>query len=216
MQTDARVNKLLMDTQQLVGHTEDADEALVQGLLMDHHTCLPGILQSFDEGDQTATVQPAVRRLLLPDGKLVTLPLCIHVPCFFPGGVLTFEVTRGMDVLLAIAERAIDGWWRSGGVQDPTELRQFDLSDSFAFIGFNSKPAVLRDIHPTASELRTRDGSNRLSVRKDGTVHIGSAASTSILVAMVNGVVMGRGIDPFTKMTYAALGAASMSVMVKP
>lgn len=216
MQTDARVNKLLMDTQQLVGHPEDADEALVQGMLMDHHTCTPGILQSFNVDDQTATVQPAIRRLLLPEGRLVTLPLCIHVPCFFPGSVLTFEVSKGMDVLLAIAERAIDGWWRSGGVQDPTEIRQFDLSDSFAYIGFNSKPNALSDIHPTASEIRTRDGSNRVSVRKDGTIHIGSAASTSMLVAMVNGIVMGRGIDPFTKMTYSALGAASMTVMVKP
>lgn len=216
MQTDARINKLLLDTQQLAGHPEDADAQLVMGAMADHHTALPGILQSFNLEDQTAEVQPAIRRLLLPDGKMVTMPLCIHVPCFFPGGVLTFEVTPGMDVLLLIAERAIDAWWAQGGVQDPTELRQFDLSDSFALLGFSSKPAALRDVSPDATELRTRDGLNRLSVRKDGTVHIGTTASLSMLIPLVNGAVMAKGIDPLTKMTYGALGSASTTVMVKP
>jgi len=216
MQTDARINKLLLDTQQLVGHPEDADALAVQGTLMDYHTLLPGILQSYDEADQTAEVQPAIRRLLLPEGKLVPLPLCVKVPVFFPGGVLTFEITKGMDVVLAVAERSIDAWWRSGGLQNPTELRQFDLSDSFAFIGFDSQPRLLSDVHGSASELRLRDGSNRVSVRKDGTVHVGVSASVSTFVALVNGVVMGRGVDPFTKMTYGALGATSLNVMVKP
>lgn len=216
METGARVNKLLLDTQQYAGHPEEADEQLVLGVLMDHHTCTPGILQSFNPIDQTATVQPAIRRLLLPDGRLVQLPLCVNVPCFFPGGVLTFEVTTGMDVVLAVAERAIDGWWSRGGVQDPTEMRQFDLSDSFAYIGFSAKPNALSDMHSSATELRTRAGGNRVSVRQDGTVHIGTAASLSTFLPLVNGVVMARGIDTYTKMTYGALGAASQNVMVKP
>jgi len=216
MQTDARINKLLLDTQQLVGHTEDADDLLVRGILMDHHTATPGILISFDSDRQTATVQPAIRRLLLPEGKLIQLPPCVDVPVCFAGGVLTFEVSSGMDVLLVFAERAIDGWHAKGGVQDPTEIRHFDLSDGFAFIGFNSRPNVLPDVHADASELRTRDGSNRMSVRKDGTVHIGSAASISTFLPLVNGVVMAKGIDPFTKMTYGVLGSASLDVMVKP
>jgi len=216
METSARVNKLLLDTQQLAGHREDADEQLVTGMLMDHHTCTPGILQTFDSATQTAEVQPAVRRLLLPEGRLVPLPMCVHVPCFFPGGVLTFEVYSGMDIVLVIAERAIDGWWARGGVQDPTELRQFDLSDSFALIGFSARPNALSDVHASASELRTRDGSTRVSVRKDGTVHIGTAAAMSLFMPLIHGVVMARGIDPLTKMTYGALGSASATIMVKP
>ncbi len=216
MQTSARVNKLLMDTQQLIGHPEDADELLVRGILLDYHTATPGVIQSFDLDRQTAVVQPAVRRLLLPEGRLITLPLLIDVPVCFAGGVLTFEVSDGMDVLLVFAERAIDNWHARGGVQDPSEIRQFDLSDGFAFIGFNSVPRALPDVHPDASELRTRDGSNRVSVRKDGTVHIGAASSLSMFLPIINGVVMARGIEPLTKMTYGALGAASTTVMVKP
>jgi hypothetical protein len=188
----------------------------VIGVLMDHHTCTPGILQSFNADDQTAEVQPAIRRLLLPDGKLVQLPLCMNVPCFFPGGVLTFEITEGMDVVLAIAERSIDGWWAKGGIQDPTEMRQFDLTDSFAYIGFSSKPNALSDMHASATELRTRAGDNRISVRKDGKVHIGTSASLSTFLPLINGVVMANGIEPYTKMTFGALGASSQTVMVKP
>lgn len=216
METAARVNKLLLDQQQYAGHPEEADEQLVVGLLMDHHTCTPGILDKFYSDDQTADVRPAIRRLLLPDGKLVELPICFKVPVFFPGGVLTFKVTEGMDVVLAIAERAIDAWWEKGGMQDPTELRQFDLSDSFAYIGFSSKPNKLADINTNDTEVRTRDGGNRVSVHQDGTVHIGTSASVSTLLPMVNGIVMARGIDPFSKMTYFALGASSQNVLVKP
>ena len=216
MQTDARINKLLMDTQQLVGHEEDADELLVRGILMDYHTATVGVLQSFNSDTQTAEVQPALRRLLLPEGVLVTLPLCVDVPVCFAGGVLTFEISPGDDVLLVFSERAIDNWHANGGIQDPNEIRHFDLSDGFGFIGFNNKLKALNDVHPDASELRLRDGSNRLSVRKDGTVHIGTTASLSPLISLLNGVVHGMAIEPYTRMTFGALGLTSQSVMVKP
>ena len=216
METGARVNKLLLDTQQYAGHAEEADEQLVVGLLMDHHTCTPGILETFYKDDQTADVRPAVRRLLLPDMRLVELPMCLKVPIFFPGGVLTFAVKSGMDVVLVVAERAIDAWWKMGGVQNPSELRQFDLSDSFAFVGFSSEPNKLPDVNDTDTEIRTRDGGNRVSIHEDGTIHIGTSATASTFMPLINGVVMARGIDPFTKMTYGALGAASQLIMVKP
>lgn len=216
MNTDARTNKLLLDQQQYVGHPEDADNELVNGRMMDHHTILPGIIQSFNISDQTAEVQPAIRRLLLPAGKLVQLPLCVKVPCFFPGGAVTFEVAKGDDCVLAVAERAIDGWWKKGGIQDPTELRFFDLTDSFAFVGFSSFPQALNDLGSTATELRTRSGNNRISVKKDGTVHIGTSAASSTMIPLINGVVMASWIEPLTELPVWMLGGTSMSVMVKP
>ena len=216
MNTDARVNKLFRDIEQLVGHPEDADNQLVQGRLMDHHTAIPGVVHTFNKDDQTAEVQPAIRRLLLPAGKLIDLPLCVKVPCYFPGGAVTFEVKAKDDCLLVISERAIDAWWKKGGVQDPTELRQFDLSDSFAFVGFSSLPQALSDLHATATELRTRSGDNRVSVRADGSVHIGTSAAQSTLVPTVNGVVMAKWIEPLTELPVWMLGGTSQKVMVKP
>lgn len=216
MNTDVKANKLLLDLQQLTGLDEDAGEQLVLGKMLDQHTITPGIIQSFDISDQTAEVQPALRRLLLPDGKLVELPSCVKVPCYFPGGVLTFEIKKGMDCVLAVAERAIDAWWKSGGVQNPTELRFFDLSDSFAYVGFSSLPQALSDLHATATELRTRSGGNRISVRQDGTIHLGTSASLSTLVPPVNGVCLASGIEPVTGLPGFMLGWSSMSVMGKP
>lgn len=215
MNTDSRALKLLLDTQQLAGHPEDAGDQLVLGRLADHHTSLPGVIQSFNKDDQTAEVQPAIRRLLLPEGRLVTLPLCVKVPCYFPGGAVTFEVKQNDDCVLIVAERAIDAWWKKGGLQDPTELRQFDLSDSFAFVGFQSLPQALQDLHATATELRTRSGTNRISVRQDGTIHLGTMASLSVLVPPVNGVVLAEAIDTLTELPRFMLGGTSLTVMVK-
>lgn len=217
MQTNAKILKLHSDTAQLAGHPEDADAALVLGALAEYHTAMPGIIQSFDKDAQTATVQPAIKRLLLPEGELMTLPLCVDVPVCFFGNVLTFEVTKGMSALLVFSERAIDAWHAVGGVVEPTETRVFDLSDAMAIVGFNPRGEALPDVHATASELRTRDGLNRVSVRQeDGTVHVGAPASISPFVPLVNGAVMARGIEPYTKMTYGQLGAASLTILVKP
>jgi hypothetical protein len=216
MNTDARALKLLRDTQQLTGHPEDADDQLVEGRLMDHHTALPGIVQSFNKDDQTAEVQPAIRRLLLPEGQLVTLPLCVKVPCYFPGGAVTFEIKSGDDCALMVSERAIDAWWKKGGVQDPTELRSFDLTDSFAFVGFQSLPQALQDLHATATELRTRSGLNRISVRADGTIHLGTMAALSTLLPPTSGVCLASGIEPLTELPGFLLGWSSQTVMAKP
>jgi len=216
MITDPTANALLDDTEQLVGDDEDADRNLVHGMLLETHTLLPGIIKSFNLDLQTVEVRPAVRRLVTTTGKLVELPLCVDVPAFFPGGVLTFDIAPNDSCVLAFSERCIDAWWATGKVSDPPELRNHDLSDAFALIGFQPRPTVLNDVSQAGPELRTRDGGNRLSVRNDGTVHIGAAASLSLLVPMVNGVVMGKGVDTLTEVPYSVLGSSSLTVMVKP
>ena len=129
MNTDPTLSKLLDDTEQLVGNDEDADRNLVHGMLLETHTLIPGVLKSYNNDLQTAVCQPAIRRLVVDTGKMVALPLCMDVPVFFPGGVLTFDLSPGDSVVLAFSERCIDAWWAAGGVQDPTELRNHDLSD---------------------------------------------------------------------------------------
>lgn len=216
MNTTPKANQLLLDIQQLVGDEEDADRALVRGILLETHTCLPGEVVSFDKDLQVADIRPTIRRLLLPEGKLIELPLCVKVPCFFPGGSLTFDVNQGDDAVLIFSERCLDAWWTAGGVQDPVDLRNHDLSDGLALLGFSSKPKVLDDILQGGSELRLRDGSNRVSVRNNGTVHIGTSASLSLLVPMVNGLVLGKGVDTLTGVPYSVLGSSSLTVMAKP
>lgn len=139
---------------------------------IDIHTALPGIIQSFDAVRMTCTVQPAIRGAVVsPDGRAqsVDLPLLVDCPVVFPGGggyELTFPLTAGDDCLIVFAERCIDAWWQSGGVQAAAEYRLHDLSDGFVVPGVRSQPHVLTGgVYTGGAELRTDSGSARIRLK---------------------------------------------------
>lgn len=155
---------------ELAGTPEEAAASHADAAQRELHTCLPGIIKSFDPAKQTAKVQPAIKRLFTETG-FVDLPECVDCPVQFPAGgnfVLTFPVTAGDECLLVFSERAIDFWWDRGGTQEPSEYRLHDLSDGFALVGVSSKPRFLSPgVNTSAVELRTRDGA--LVLQMDGT-----------------------------------------------
>ncbi|EIL3224593.1 TPA: Gp138 family membrane-puncturing spike protein [Escherichia coli] len=131
---------------------------------------LPGIIQSFDPGTVTCTVQPAIYgQRLGDDGALVSeeIPILPDVPVVFPRGggcTLTFPVKAGDECLLVFSDRCIDFWWQSGGVQEPVDPRQHDLSDAFAIVGPQSQAQKISSISTSAVELRSDDGGTKLSL----------------------------------------------------
>lgn len=128
-------------------------------------TAMPGIVESFDASEMTATIQVAIQaQAQAPDGSFswVNLPVLIHCPVQFPAGggfTLTFPVVAGDECLVVFASRCIDSWWQSGGVQPQAEFRMHDLSDGFAFLGFRSQPRKISGISSDATQLRSDDGS---------------------------------------------------------
>lgn len=107
---------------------------------------LPGRVEAFDPATQTAAVQPLIRQRFR-GGEPLSLPLLRDVPVFFPGGrtaALTFPVEPGDECLLIFSDACIDGWFETGGEADPLSPRRHDLSDAFAFVGFRSRPNVLK------------------------------------------------------------------------
>ncbi|HBV8115715.1 Gp138 family membrane-puncturing spike protein [Klebsiella oxytoca] len=131
---------------------------------------LPGIIQSFDPESITAVVQPAIRYIERDnDGNKSTkdYPLLVDVPVVFPHGggcTLTFPVKEGDECLVIFADRCIDFWWQSGGVQEPVDGRMHDLSDAFAIVGPQSQAKKISGISSSAVELRSDDGSTKLSL----------------------------------------------------
>lgn len=127
-------------------------------------TSVPGIVLSFNAGECTAVVQPAIGGIRQSDaGQLVPmdLPTLHDVPVVFPRGggcVLTFPIREGDECLLVFSARPIDGWWQSGGVQRPANARMHDLSDGFAIVGPVSAGQVPANISASAVQLRTDDG----------------------------------------------------------
>ena len=120
---------------------------------------MPGIIQSFDPDTVTCTVEVALRGIV-GDGSTELKPL-VDVPVIFPRGggcTLTFPVKEGDECLLIFADRCIDFWWQSGGVQETVDPRQHDLSDAFAIVGPQSQARKISGISTSAVQLRTDDG----------------------------------------------------------
>ena len=155
---------------------EDVREASYRDLItaarMDMHTAMPGIIQSFDPARMTCTVQPAIRgAIVAPNGRAeaADLPLLVDCPVVFPGGggyVLTYPLKAGDEALIVIAERCIDAWWQSGGVQAAAEYRLQDLSDGFVIPGPRSQPHVVTGgVGMSGAELRTASGTTVLRLK---------------------------------------------------
>ncbi|KAB0554614.1 Gp138 family membrane-puncturing spike protein [Pantoea stewartii] len=142
---------------------------------------MPGIVQSFDSDAITAVVQPAIRSVETDnDGNRITknYPLLVDVPVVFPRGggcTLTFPVKAGDECLVIFADRCIDFWWQSSGVQEPVDDRVHDLSDAFCIVGPQSQAQKIGDISTSAVELRSDDGSTKLSLNPSSGAITGTA-----------------------------------------
>lgn len=142
----------------------------LDGLRSGLWTSMPGIIQSFNAGAVTATVQLAIKGIVhAPDGtaQFVNMPLLVDVPVHFPRGggcTLTFPVAKGDECLVVFAARCIDGWWQSGGVQAPMDPRIHDLSDGFAFVGFFSQATKIGGISTASTQLRSNDGATYIDL----------------------------------------------------
>jgi phage baseplate assembly protein V len=145
-------------------------KAVADSVSTDLRVACPGIIQSFDADAVTATIQPSVKvPVRQADGSVVSvaLPLLVDVPVYFPrgGGVtLTFPITEGDECLVIFADRCIDYWWQSGGVQEPVDPRQHHLADAFALVGPQSQAQKISGISTSAAQLRTDDGAAFIEV----------------------------------------------------
>lgn len=148
-----------VSVQSRTGDEQHIMEQLQNNVSSKMRVAMPGIVQSFDPDTVTAVVQPALKGAY--DGKSVTLPLLVDVPVIFPRGggcTLTFPVNEGDECLVIFGDRCIDFWWQSGGIQEPVDRRQHDLSDGFAIVGPQSQAKKISSISMSGTQLRTDDG----------------------------------------------------------
>lgn len=147
-----------------LGSKEQADARLAQAIMSAMRVSMPGIIQSFDPDAVTAVVQPAIKGVEQDASGAdvsVNIPLLVDVPVVFPRGggcTLTFPVKAGDECLVIFADRCIDFWWQSGGIQEPVDERMHDLSDAFCIVGPQSQAKKISGISTTSTQLRTDDG----------------------------------------------------------
>lgn len=159
----------------------------LQGLQSGIWTALPGIITKFNAAQQTCEVQLSVKGKVLDSKGVSTwvqLPLLVDCPVVFPSGggfVMTFPLAVDDEVLVVFASRCIDSWWQSGGIQVQAELRMHDLSDGFVIPGPRSLPNVAPAISTDNVELRSLDGTTKISMAPDGTINLKTAGNVKVV-----------------------------------
>jgi hypothetical protein len=144
---------------------------IVNSLLLDVHTAMPGQVISFDSSTQTASVQPCLKRKFAGQNEPTNFPTVEDVPVVFMGSGdfwVTVDVKADSYVLLIVSERAIDNWIEQGGVSDPAKPRKFDMSDCIAIPGLLPDPAKLSGFDSNAIAIRNRDGDIYVKVDASG------------------------------------------------
>lgn len=181
------------------GGQQQAFDAIAEAISSTMRVSLPGIIQSFDPDSVTCTVQPAIKGAVADEqGNNVSanLPLLTDVPVIFPRGggcTITFPVKEGDECLVVFSDRCIDFWWQSGGIQEPVDQRQHDLSDAFAIIGPMSQAEKISGISTDAVQIRTDDGASFIELSQGGDVTITSPSVTINGNVQVNGSISSTG-----------------------
>ncbi|NDL01275.1 phage baseplate assembly protein V [Photorhabdus bodei] len=181
----------MINTDERLNRPEAVFFAMQEVISAGLYVSLPCIIQSFNADAVTITAQPAIRwKIRQKDGELesVSLPLLVDVPVIFPrgGGVtLTFPIKAGDECLVVFADRCIDYWWQSGGVQEPVDPRQHNLSDGFAIIGPQSQQQKISGISTNAAQLRSDDGAAYIEL--DPNSHNVTIITSAKLIATANG-----------------------------
>ena len=177
------------------------------------HVCKVGIIQSFNPTAQTMQVLVAVQEKVNVNvsGSLVQqdkeLPLLLDVPIIIPHAgqlALTMPVTAGDECIVVFADYCIDAWWQNGGTGNvQLTKRRHDLSDAFAILGPFSQPLALSNYNTTNAELRTLDGTVKITVGESGVII--TSGSVNLKVSSAGVEFMGDfgfyGTTPVAKQT---------------
>lgn len=160
-----------LNISQIIGSEDEFYRKFRDSIMNNLRGAMPGIIQSFDDVEQTVIVKLALReQIIQPDqSKIWTdIPLLLDVPIVVPRGgdaILTVPIQQGDECLVIFGDVCIDAWWSYGGTQNQIEKRRHDLSDGFAIVGLWSQPRRISKYSTTATELRTLDGNTKISLK---------------------------------------------------
>ncbi len=153
-----------------------------------------GTVQSFNPLAQTATATINYKQAFsqpnpvtgVYDTRLEDYPLLIDCPVMVLGGgngALTFPIDTGDECLVFFNDRDIDSWFSSGGTgSTPATARLHAFPDAIIMVGIRSLPNALIDYDSSATVLRNKLGTVKVSLDDDGVI-VETAAGTTVTVA---------------------------------
>ena len=152
---------------------------VLRQFIKDIHTCVPGIVEAYSQGEKRLQVRPAIR-LVKSDGTSLSRPPIIDVPVVWPsgGGIsLVFPLGVGETVLLCFSERGIGEFKKIFGESLPDMVGLFSETDAIAIAGFGGL-----SINPATSQggsFQDDEGRNYVFVER-GRVKIHSTRKVEI------------------------------------
>lgn len=152
------------------------------------NTAMPGRIAKYNASTREAEVEPLIKEKYA-DGQILKLPNISGVPVMMPatsGAGVVMPIAAGDDVLLLFAQRSIDRWLTSGGVQESADKRMLALSDAIAIPGLFSFDVTHSDgdgagvrIFNEDDEVRLESGASALlatiKTQADGKIAAGTA-----------------------------------------
>lgn len=152
-----------------------------------HHVCT---IQSFDPARQVATATVNYKKTRYErqlDGTYTPVhldyPPLVDCPVIFPGGgggVLTFPVGPGDECLAIFNDRDMDNWFNGQPTAPNNTGRLHSFADAFLLVGPRSTPNAVINFNGSATELRTVDGTVKVSVSSSGVNVTAGAAKVTI------------------------------------
>lgn len=171
---------------------ESVIKTAINSALLEVHTCLPAVVTRFDADNQLIDCQITIKRKM--SGEQVLLPLLVNVPVRYPKSTsfsITFPLEVNDHVMLIFCERSIDTWLTHGDIQDPFDVRKFELSDAFAIPAMYPQPDVIPDFNASNLEIKTNSGDTAISIFNTEGIRIKTTANLFALcfdlIATVSG-----------------------------
>ena len=138
------------------------------------HTCMPGIIDTYDQPKRRANVRPALMLVMAgefpgEDGESMERALAVNVPVLWTA---TSEYSMhgplkpGDRGLLAFSERGIAAFKESGQLATPEKARYFDQADAVFYPGDFGHPP-LTPATTTGMCMQTHDGRRSVRVEND-------------------------------------------------
>lgn len=180
------------------GETPTLDEVIreaIRASLLNVHTVMPGTVQSYDNLQNLASVQPSFKRKYVKDEEVQDLPIINNVPVAFPragDSAITFPLKKGDSVLLLFAERSMDKWLTDGGEVSPDDPRTHDLADAIAIPGIYPKTDPIVGID--SDNLVVRKGNGTKAIFKDDALELVSVAG-KIVICKDGKISIGNGVN---------------------
>lgn len=159
--------------------------AAVESGLLDVHTGMPGIVESYDASAQTCDVKPAIKRVIKNPGEarlVESIPIVQNVRVQWPsaGGFwITLPLRKGDYVWLTFSEASDDKFRATGQESEPDDLKRHALGDASCY------PIPGPDANKCADASATnmilgKDGGAIITIGEDGDIKIGRGAVEKI------------------------------------